>query len=179
MCYPSGGGRLPTRYSPVRRCTPTPKGGFSLDLHVLGMPPALILSQDQTLQLNRESFPHADSLFSFQRANFSCRANCSYLYYKVKIAAVKRFFSGRSDLPSRAANLTVNNPLTPVKHLQNKFFSAPPAPSAARQNSFKLQDHRPTKSQSLFGFAREQSAVSSQPTGRALPGAAAKEGREF
>ena len=25
---------------------------FSLDLHVLGMPPALILSQDQTLMLN-------------------------------------------------------------------------------------------------------------------------------
>jgi hypothetical protein len=71
VCYPPDKGRLPTRYSPVRRCTPAPKGGFSLDLHVLGMPPALILSQDQTLQLNRESFPHACSLFSFQRANFS------------------------------------------------------------------------------------------------------------
>ena len=52
--YPSVRGRLPTRYSPVRRC-PFPKSTevsfekFSLDLHVLGTPPAFILSQDQTL----------------------------------------------------------------------------------------------------------------------------------
>ena len=45
----------------MRRCTPTPKGGFSLDLHVLGMPPALILSQDQTLQLNRSFFPNTQA----------------------------------------------------------------------------------------------------------------------
>ena len=53
--YPSVRGRLPTRYSPVRRC-PFPKSTevsiekFSLDLHVLGTPPALILSQDRTLK---------------------------------------------------------------------------------------------------------------------------------
>ena len=52
--YPCARGRLPTRYSPVRRF-PCPKstevsiGHFSLDLHVLGTPPAFILSQDQTL----------------------------------------------------------------------------------------------------------------------------------
>jgi hypothetical protein len=56
MGYPPGNGRLPTRYSPVRRCTPPANRGFSLDLHVLGMPPALILSQDQTLQFNLEFF---------------------------------------------------------------------------------------------------------------------------
>ena len=55
--YPSVRGRLPTRYSPVRRC-PFPKSTevsfekFSLDLHVLGTPPAFVLSQDQTLALN-------------------------------------------------------------------------------------------------------------------------------
>ena len=44
-------GRLHTRYSPVRRSpamycyTPLP-----LDLHVLGLPLAFILSQDQTLR---------------------------------------------------------------------------------------------------------------------------------
>ena len=43
-------GQIPTRYSPVRRCPP-PEGGFSLDLHVLGLPPAFVLSQDQTLTL--------------------------------------------------------------------------------------------------------------------------------
>ena len=54
MCYPPLKGRLLTRYSPVRRF-PLSKSAeasfdrFSLDLHVLGTPPAFILSQDQTL----------------------------------------------------------------------------------------------------------------------------------
>ena len=52
--YPSAKGRLPTRYSPVRRFPQllfdeSPICWFSLDLHVLGTPPAFILSQDQTL----------------------------------------------------------------------------------------------------------------------------------
>ena len=52
--YPSVRGRLPTRYSPVRRCpffkfSEDSLKNFSLDLHVLGTPPAFILSQDQTL----------------------------------------------------------------------------------------------------------------------------------
>ena len=48
--YPPVAGRLHTRYAPVRRspaahcCAPLP-----LDLHVLGLPLAFILSQDQTL----------------------------------------------------------------------------------------------------------------------------------
>ncbi len=41
-------GRFLTCYSPVRR-SPHPEGCFSLDLHVLGAPPAFVLSQDQTL----------------------------------------------------------------------------------------------------------------------------------
>ena len=55
--YPSVRGRLPTRYSPVRRfpslqSTEASVRNFSLDLHVLGTPPAFILSQDQTLNEN-------------------------------------------------------------------------------------------------------------------------------
>ena len=55
--YPSARGRLPTRYSPVRRfplnhATEVLVMSFSLDLHVLGTPPAFILSQDQTLNEN-------------------------------------------------------------------------------------------------------------------------------
>ena len=38
-------------YSPFRRSTSSPKGAFARDLHVLTMPPAFVLSQDQTLQL--------------------------------------------------------------------------------------------------------------------------------
>ncbi len=53
-CCPPVQGRLPTRYSPVRHsCTGLPAGAFHpvhpFDLHVLGTPPAFILSQDQTL----------------------------------------------------------------------------------------------------------------------------------
>ena len=52
--YPCVRGRLPTRYSPVRRyprllSTEVSIRRFPLDLHVLGTPPAFILSQDQTL----------------------------------------------------------------------------------------------------------------------------------
>ena len=53
-CYPPVQGRLPTRYSPVRHWhMRLPAGAFRhicpFDLHVLGTPPAFILSQDQTL----------------------------------------------------------------------------------------------------------------------------------
>jgi hypothetical protein len=43
-------GYVGTHYSPFRR-SPAPEGAFALDLHVLAMPPAFALSQDQTLQL--------------------------------------------------------------------------------------------------------------------------------
>jgi hypothetical protein len=48
--YPPPEGRLSTRYSPVRRLTAeTEIPTAPLDLHVLGTPPAFVLSQDQTL----------------------------------------------------------------------------------------------------------------------------------
>ena len=50
-------GQVATRYSPVRQFNSIPKNTFSLDLHVLGTPPAFILSQDQTL--------HCIFLFNF------------------------------------------------------------------------------------------------------------------
>ena len=50
--YSSPGGRLPTCYSPVRRSTNDPKTVLARDLHVLGTPPAFVLSQDQTLRKN-------------------------------------------------------------------------------------------------------------------------------
>ena len=42
-------GQVPTRYSPVRHSLET-KAPRAFDLHVLGMPPAFVLSQDQTLK---------------------------------------------------------------------------------------------------------------------------------
>ena len=57
LCYSPHKGRLLTRYSPVRRfpliqSTEVSIISFSLDLHVLGTPPAFVLSQDQTLNKN-------------------------------------------------------------------------------------------------------------------------------
>ena len=43
---------MSTCYSPVRRSTRLPKEPFALDLHVLGTPPAFVLSQDQTLEFD-------------------------------------------------------------------------------------------------------------------------------
>ena len=46
-------GHVPTRYSAVRRSPAKSKlSALPLDLHVLGTPPAFILSQDQTLHKN-------------------------------------------------------------------------------------------------------------------------------
>ena len=65
-CYPGLPGRLPTCYSPVRHwvsqaasCPITP-----FDLHVLGTPPAFVLSQDQTLRniMKSSRFPFTDRL---------------------------------------------------------------------------------------------------------------------
>ena len=48
--YPPLGGRLHTRYAPIRRSPPVCcHTALPLDLHVLGLPLAFILSQDQTL----------------------------------------------------------------------------------------------------------------------------------
>ena|GEM_PF-4634447 len=50
--YPRVGGRLHTRYAPVRRSLGS-KPPIPLDLHVLGPPLAFILSQDQTLHCKK------------------------------------------------------------------------------------------------------------------------------
>ena len=42
--------------------SPGPKPRFSLDLHVLGAPPAFVLSQDQTLREDRFAFEAEDGL---------------------------------------------------------------------------------------------------------------------
>ncbi len=72
--YPPPGGRLPTRYSPVRRSTQGVAPPFALDLHVLSTPPAFVLSQDQTLHLiwkRQDPYAPLHSLFSFQRSGDS------------------------------------------------------------------------------------------------------------
>ena len=78
--YPPLQGRLPTRYSPVRNSSKKSKLlSSAFYLHVLGTPPAFVLSQDQTLikSLSSHSFLSlTDLLFFFivQYYNLSCSA---------------------------------------------------------------------------------------------------------
>ena len=58
MSYPRPWGTLETHYSPFRHSTRGASPTFAFDLHVLAMPPAFNLSQDQTLQL--VYFRHAE-----------------------------------------------------------------------------------------------------------------------
>ena len=69
---------MPTRYSPVRHsCTDLPTEIFPsvhpFDLHVLGTPPAFILSQDQTLMFVRlpAAVPSAGFTVLFGSMGFS------------------------------------------------------------------------------------------------------------
>ena len=66
--YPPLPGRLPTRYSPVRNSSGKSKLlPSAFYLHVLGTPPAFVLSQDQTLikSLSSHSFLSLTDLLFF------------------------------------------------------------------------------------------------------------------
>ena len=86
--YSSAKGRLPTRYSPVRRFPSANSSedsfaDFSLDLHVLGTPPAFILSQDQTLNkicillASLEAIVKSVSVTRMTRSRHYCFVNCT------------------------------------------------------------------------------------------------------
>ena len=72
-------GQIPKYYSPVRHSSPRSKLlALPFDLHVLGMPPAFNLSQDQTLQFKALSFkkernPHSKLLVNL---GWFLRLNC-------------------------------------------------------------------------------------------------------
>jgi hypothetical protein len=104
--YPPPEGRLPTRYSPVRRSTQGVAPPFSLDLHVLGTPPAFVLSQDQTLHLitlsgqNRRSVRTSHSLFSFQRSRRTRPVHfheAGLTNLRKRPTPVKRYFPNRGN----------------------------------------------------------------------------------
>ena len=81
--YPQPIGTLSTRYSPVRHFSQRSKLlRVSFDLHVLGMPPAFVLSQDQTLHLKLEPLKTG---FDYLLAVISCRFT-PYLLFKGRYA---------------------------------------------------------------------------------------------
>ena len=103
-------GRLPTRYSPVRHSVARASGPKTLgprasfDLHVLGTPPAFILSQDQTLMLKRGSIPpefwrspstpKGIPLFGIVLANKKSRESFKVFHCSVlKVRAASRCFT--------------------------------------------------------------------------------------
>ena len=101
----------------MRHFTCPPKGAFSYDLHVLRMPPALILSQDQTLQLNLE--------FSHTRAHYLVFKEQIHLYNIIGnfLPLSRGLFLFRALAPRSGTNIFNRSPL----HCQvpeEKFFFA-------------------------------------------------------
>ena len=75
-----------TRYAPVRHSC-IPEGTLPFDLHVLGLPLAFILSQDQTLQTNKSFFQFSRKiikwlLLRFFLFSFSISKNFLSFIYK-------------------------------------------------------------------------------------------------
>ena len=102
-CYPPHRGRLPMYYSPVRHSS-SEKDAF--DLHVLGTPPAFILSQDQTLHYSLCE----ELMFS---SPYKCYSNKSDVYL---------FSFQCSVMPSSPECLFILPPVLSFVKLFLKFF---------------------------------------------------------
>ena len=70
----------------MRHFTGSPKGAFSFDLHVLGTPPAFVLSQDQTLQFIFLKF--CPILFNYLEP-LQALSNICYLVFKDQISVCR------------------------------------------------------------------------------------------
>ena len=118
--YPPLQGRLPTRYSPVRNSSKKSKLlSSAFYLHVLGTPPAFVLSQDQTLikSLSSHSFLSlTDLLFFFivQYYNFS--------YSALHIGSSCSVFKGLCHSFSRATTILVYHSYLPLSTDFLNFF---------------------------------------------------------
>ena len=86
----------------MRHFTYPPKGMFTYDLHVLSMPPAFVLSQDQTLQLLTVK---VDSVFGLTCYPQTISSVC-YLVFKDPVSRLPSQKRGRSMLvkPNWAVN---------------------------------------------------------------------------
>ena len=107
-------GQIPKCYSPVRHSSPRSKLlALPFDLHVLGMPPAFNLSQDQTLQfkalsLKQSAIPTPNYLefrlvltLEFASANSSASTHTNYL--TVLLKNEPRFIGADPQLYRRSA----------------------------------------------------------------------------
>ncbi len=109
-------GPVPTRYSPVCHCPP-PEGGISFDLHVLGLPPAFVLSQDQTLSL-KERFRGGSLRLSLSghlhgyNSRFSAPGIFGSLAHSTLERLLKRMFVPSSDRSVLARFIAGTPPFT-------------------------------------------------------------------
>ena len=126
----------------MRHFTENPKVPFSFDLHVLGTPPAFILSQDQTLQFNSE--------VAF------CATNRSLLYLADWFSKIDFSLTGRR--PPRQSELKQIIVLLELCQQKSSLFSFD---SLARGNWVERKS--PERTQGIFRFRRRPTLPHSCP----------------
>jgi hypothetical protein len=137
-------GRLHTRYAPVRRSSPD-KSGLPLDLHVLGLPLAFILSQDQTLHCISSSLIIPSSPPAYLSSRFCSKLDLrSAIYTSVQRTSRcpngpdregyrPHVFPAAEGFPPKAtAKLKLWNP--PSKLFWESFFKDPRNPERDSKN---------------------------------------------
>ena len=119
--YPPLQGRLPTRYSPVRNSSKKSKLlSSAFYLHVLGTPPAFVLSQDQTLIKN---LIIVRALTHFRLLTFySCKLTGYIFFYN---PALGFLFSSQRSLPLLRQLLYSSKSRIACQHFLKSFFKLP------------------------------------------------------
>ena len=110
----------------MRHFTENPKVPFSFDLHVLGTPPAFILSQDQTLQFNSE--------VAF------CATNRSLLYLADWFSKIDFSLTGRR--PPRQSELKQIIVLLELCQQKSSLFLSTHLPEATESKEKALSELR-------------------------------------
>ncbi len=119
--YPPLQGRLPTRYSPVRNSSKKSKLlSSAFYLHVLGTPPAFVLSQDQTLI---KFFNNRSSVNSFPSSDvFSCKLTGYNFFYHNP--ALGFLFSSQRSLSLLRQLLYSSKSRIVCQHFFRSFFTS-------------------------------------------------------
>ena len=131
-------GHIPTRYSPVRRCRCRPR-----DLHVLSMPPAFTLSQDQTLRF----------IHHHQAQNPAAAPNHPALTLSPTISQPSR----NNQTPNQS---TPKAPAPPLKGTNTRAPTAHPTP---QHQAPTLRNPEPTRQSPQPSLSPAPSHPSGQP----------------
>ena len=114
-------GRLHTRYAPVRRSSPEYcYPALPLDLHVLSLPLAFILSQDQTLHCKNCSFYLLTRLVSSAYLNMQIDTRYLYLLICFKFLSLSLSTSFSTTRFSSKADAKIQPIFKPTKYFFKK-----------------------------------------------------------